>query len=60
MNTENSKTYESYTFRLSIVDKLNFKNPNKNIALANLSIYYTWKNIKTAYNNNRFKSSAPT
>ena len=60
MNTENSKTYESYTFRLSIVDKLNFKNPNKNIALANLSIHYTWKNIKTAYNNNRFKSSAPT
>ena len=52
MNTENSKTYESYTFRLSIVDKLNFKNPNKNIALANLSIHYTWKNIKTAYNNN--------
>ena len=60
MNTENSKTYESYTFRLSIVDKLNFKNPNKNIALANLSIHYTWKNIKTAYNNNRFKSSAPS
>ena len=60
MNTENSKTYESYTLRLSIVDKLNFKNPNKNIALANLSIHYTWKNIKTAYNNNRFKSSAPT
>ena len=60
MNTENSKTSEPHTFRLSIVDKLNFKNPNKNIALANLSIHYTWKNIKTAYNNNRFKSSAPT
>ena len=52
MNTENSKTSEPHTFRLSIVDKLNFKNPNKNIALANLSIHYTWKNIKTAYNNN--------
>ena len=40
-------------------DKLNLKNPNKNIALDNLSIYYTWKNIKSAYNN-KFKISAPT
>ena len=60
MNTENSKTYEPHTFRLSTVDKLNFKNPNKNIALANLSIHYTWKKIKTAYNNTRFESSTPT
>ena len=30
------------------------------MTLANLSIYYTWKNIKTKYNNNRFKSSALT
>ena len=41
-------------------DKLNFKNPNKNMALANLSIFYTWKNIKSEYNNNKFKISAPT
>ena len=41
-------------------DKLNLKNPNKNIALANLSIYYTWKNIRSKYNNNKFKISAPT
>ena len=40
-------------------DKLNLKNPNKNIALGNLSIYYTWKNIKSAYSN-KFKISAPT
>ena len=40
--------------------KLNLKNPNKNIALGNLSIYYTWKNIKSAYNNNKFEISAPT
>ena len=33
---------------------------NRNIALANLSIYYTWKNIKSAYKNNKFKISAPT
>ena len=47
-------------FRLSLSDKLNLKNPNKNIALSNLSIYYTWINIKSAYNNNKCKISAPT
>ena len=40
-------------------DNLNLKNPNKNIALANLSIYYTWKNIKSAFNNNKSKICAP-
>ena len=59
MNTENSKTNEPHRFRLDLTDKLNLKNPNKNMALANLSIYYTWKNIKTEYNN-KFKISAPT
>ena len=59
-NTENSRTNEPYRFRLSRVDKLNLKNPNKNMVLANLSIYYTWKNIKSPYNNNKFKVSAPT
>ena len=42
-----------------MTDKLNLKNPNKNIALANLSIYYTWKNIKWKYNKNKFEISAP-
>ena len=60
MNTKNSKTNDPHRFRLSLVDKLNLKDPNKNMALANLSIYYTWKNIKSAYNNNKFKISAPT
>ena len=60
MNTKNSKTNEPQRFRLSLVDKLNLKDPNKNMALANLSIYYTWKNIKSAYNNNKCKISAPT
>ena len=60
MNTENSKTNEPHKFRLSLSDKLNLKNPNKNIALGNLSIYYTWKNIKSTYNNNKCKFSAPT
>ena len=60
MNTENGKTNESHKFRLSLSDKFNLKNPNKNVALGNFSIYYTWKNIKSAYNNNKFKISAPT
>ena len=56
MNFSNSK---SNRFVYQFTDKLNLKNPNKNIALANLSIYYTWKNIKSEYNNNKFKISAP-
>ena len=60
MNTENSKTNEPHRFKLDLTDKLNLKNPNKNMALANLSIYYTWKNIKSEYNNNKFKISLPT
>ena len=55
MNTENSKTNESQRFRLSSTDKLNLNNANKNIALGNLIIYYTWKNVKSACNNNEFK-----
>ena len=60
MNTENSKTNEPHRFRFSLADKLNLKKPNKNMALASLSIYYTWKNIKSAYDNNKFKISTPT
>ena len=60
MNTENSKTSEPHTFKLDLTDKLDLKNPNKNMALADLSIYYTWRNIKSEYNNNKFKISAPT
>ena len=59
INTENSKTSEPNRFKLDLTDKLNLKNPNKNMALANLSIYYTWKNINSEYNNNKFKISAP-
>ena len=54
MNTENIKTNERHRFQLDLTDK-NLKNPNKNMALVNLSIYYTWKNIKSEYNNNKFK-----
>ena len=56
MNTENSQTNEPH--RLDLTNKLNLK--NQNVALANLSIYYTGKNIKSEYNNNKFEISAPT
>ena len=49
MNNENSKTNEPHRFELDLADKLNLKSPKKNIALANLSIYYTRKNIKSEY-----------
>ena len=61
MNTENSKTNESNKFIYQFTDKLSLKIPNsKSIGLVNLSIYYTWKNIKFAYNNNKFKIWTPT
>ena len=59
-NIEISKINEPHRFKLDLTDKRSLKNPNKNMALANLSIYYTWKNIKSEYNNNKFKISAPT
>ena len=60
MSTANSKTKHLNKFVYNFTDKLNLKNPNKNIALANLSICYIWKNVKSDYNNNKFKISAPT
>ena len=59
MNSENSKTSEPHRFRLDLTNKLNLKDSKKNMALANLTIYYTWKNIKSEYNNSKFKVSAP-
>ena len=43
MNSRNSKTNEPNRFKYDLIDKLDLKNPNKNMALANLGIYYTWK-----------------
>ena len=58
MNSKNSKTSETYKFKYDLIEKLDLRNPNKNMALANLSIYYTWKNVKSTYN--KFKILAPT
>ena len=59
INTENGKTDEPHRYRLYYTDKLDLRR-NKIIALAKLSIYYTWENIKSSYNNNKFKISGPT
>ena len=60
MSSENSKTSKPHRFKLILTDKLNLKHPQKNMTLAKLSVYCTWKNIKSEYNNNKFKISAPT
>ena len=59
MSSRNSKTNKPNRFKYGLIDKLYLKNPSKNMALANLSIYYTWKNVKSTYNNNKFKILAP-
>ena len=60
MNSKNSKTNKPNRFKYDLIDKLDLKNPNKNMALGNLRFYHTWKNVKSTYNNNKFKISAPT
>ena len=60
MNSENSKTPKPHVLILKLTDKLELRIVEKIIVLSNLSIYYTWKNIKSLYNNNKFKIFAPT
>ena len=55
MNSENSTTSEYHVLVLKLTDKLDLKRGQKSIDLSNLGIYYTWKNIKSSYNNNKFK-----
>ena len=60
MNSENSKTSDSHRLLLNLAEKINLKRSDKYNALSNLSIYYTWKNVKKSYKNNKFKISPPT
>ena len=59
MNSEDSRTSKPHIVILKLTDKLDLRIVKKVIALSNLSIYYTCKNIKSSYNNNKFKISAP-
>ena len=60
MKSENNKTSEYHVLVLKLNDKLDLIRVQNTVPLSNLSIYYTWKNIKNSYNNNKFKISAPT
>ena len=60
INSENSKTSKAHILMLKLINELDLRIGKKSIALSNLSIYYTWKNIKSSYNNNKFKISAST
>ena len=55
MNSENSKTPKPHVLVLKLTNKLHLRMGKKVIALSNLSIYYTWKNIKSSYNNNKLQ-----
>ena len=60
MNLDNSKSSKPHILKLKLTNKLDLRLCEKVIALSNLSIYYTWRNIKSSYNNNKFKISTST
>ena len=60
MNSENSRTSEYHVLMLKLTNKLDLRRGQKSVALSYLSIYYKWKNVKSSYNNNKFKISFPT
>ena len=60
MNSENSKTSKPHILKIEFTDKIDLRLDKKVIALSNLSIYYTWNNIKSSYNNTKFKITAST
>ena len=60
MNSDTRKAYKPHILKLKLTSQLDLRIGEKVVALSNLSIYYTWKNIKSSYSNNKFKISAPT
>ena len=60
MNSGNKKTSDPHRLLLNLSDKINLKRSDKYVALSNLMIYYTQKNIKKSSKNNKFKISRPT
>ena len=60
MNSDNSKTSIPHVLTLKLTSKLDLRLGEKVIALSNLSIYYTWRNMKSSCHNNKFKISTPT
>ena len=60
MNSKNSRTSDPHRSLLNLIDQINLKRSDKYIDLSNLSIQYSWKNIKKSYKNNKFIISVPT
>ena len=60
MNSENSKTSKFHVLALKLTNELHLRTGEKRITLSNVSIYYTWRNIKSSCNNIKFKISAIT
>ena len=58
MNSQNSEASDPHKLLLNLTDKVNLKRSDKCVALSNLSIYYTQKNMKKSYKNNKFKISS--
>ena len=55
MNSKNSWTFDTHRLLLNLIDQIKFERSDKYVALLNPIIYYTWKNIKRSYKNNKFK-----
>ena len=60
MNSKTNKTSDIHRLILNLSDKINLKRSDKFVALSNLSMYYTWENIKNSHKNNKLKISTPT
>ena len=60
MNSKNVWISDPHRLSLNLADKINLKRSDKYVALSNLNIYYTCKNKKKSYKNNKFKISALT
>ena len=60
LNSENSRPSEYNVLILKLTNKLDLRRGQKGVALSNISVYCTWKNIRSSYNNSKFEISAPT
>ena len=60
MNPKNSKISDPHRLLLNRTDKIDLRRSDKYVDLSNLRIYYTWKNVKESYKNNKFEILAPT
>ena len=59
MSSENSKTSKPHILILNVTDNIDLQRSEKSVALLNLSISYSSKNIKNSYKKNKFRISSP-